>query len=89
MLIVTVINTAFDILIYLIIARSLISFIPHDPYKPVFRFIYEITEPMLKPFRRFSVGGGGFGLDFSPLIAIFLLMLIHSVLLRLLSGVLY
>lgn len=76
----SLVSTAIDILIYLIIARSILSFIPHDPYKPIFRFIHEITEPILKPFRRFSLGGGGMGIDFSPLIAIFLLMMIEKLL---------
>jgi len=79
------VRIAFDILIYLIIARTILSFIPHDPYKPIWRFIYEITEPMLKPFRRFSIGGGGFGIDFSPLIAIFLLQFVRMVVLSLVA----
>jgi len=83
------VNTAIDIVIYLIVARSIISFVPHDPHKPIFRFIYETTEPLLKPFRRFSIGGGGFGIDFSPLIAIFLLQVVVKPVLFYLIGLLW
>ncbi len=73
----SIINVAIEILIYLIIARSLLSFFPHNPQQPVWRFIYEVTDPLLKPFRRFSVGGSGFGIDFSPLLAIFALIAVQ------------
>lgn len=85
MSLITIVDTAFQVLTWLIIARALLSFFPHDPEKPVWRFIYEVTEPMLRPFRRFSMGSGGFGLDFSPLIAIFLLGLIRTVLISFLA----
>lgn len=81
-----IIDTAVEVLIWLILARSILSFIPHDPYKPVWRFIYDITEPMLKPFRRFSLGGSGFGMDFSPLIVILLLQFVIRPVLLMLLG---
>lgn len=68
-----IIDTALYVLQLLIFARIILSFIPHDPYNPIFRFVYETTEPMLRPFRRFSLNTGGFGIDFSPLIVLFLL----------------
>ncbi len=57
-----IINIAFRVLVYLIIARCILSFVRHDPYQPIIRFIYDITEPVMKPFRRIipSAGGGGF-----------------------------
>ncbi|MDA8442861.1 MAG: YggT family protein [Peptococcaceae bacterium] len=82
--ILSIVSTAFDILIYLIVARALLSFIPHDPHKSVFRFVYEITEPLLRPFRRFTVGSG-VGIDFSPLIAIFLLEIVRNIVISLLG----
>jgi YggT family protein len=51
---------------------------------PVFKFLYEITEPVLGLFRRIFPFGAGVGLDFSPIIAVIVLQIIESILLRIL-----
>lgn len=43
--------------------------------------LYRLTEPMLAPIRRFIPGIGGF--DFSPMVAIFILVFIQNVISRL------
>ena len=44
------------------------------------RFIEEVTDPYLNVFRRFMppMGGGGFALDLSPILAIILLFIAQS-----------
>ncbi|MEW8958299.1 hypothetical protein MHOCP_08670 [Moorella humiferrea] len=74
-----IIRTAFEVLNWLIIARILISWFPHDPYHPVMRFIYEVTEPVLAPFRRL-MPRTGIPLDFSPILAVLVLQLIERLL---------
>ena len=76
------VRIAFEVYNWLIIIRVFLSWIPHDPYKPVFRFIYEITEPVLAPFRKLI--GRRMALDFSPVIAIVVLQLVESLVLDLL-----
>ncbi|MDD2497934.1 MAG: YggT family protein [Desulfitobacteriaceae bacterium] len=78
-----VVRTAFEVLNWLIIARVLLSWIRHDPYHPVIRFIYEITEPVLKPFRRLIPPRPGMPIDWSPIIAILVLQFIERAVLRL------
>lgn len=78
----TIILVAFEVLIWLIIARVLLSWFPHDPRNTIIRFIYETTEPILAPIRRI-MPRGSLPLDFSPLIAIIVLQLIERLLLRL------
>ncbi len=54
--------------IWVIIIRALISWVNPDPYNPIVRFLYNITEPVLRPIRRrlpLSMD-----IDFSPLIVI-------------------
>lgn len=54
---------------YVIVARVVISWVNADPYNPIVRFIYDITEPVLERIRRYipiSVGG----LDFSPILVV-------------------
>ena len=62
-----IINVVFKTLRWLIIARIVLSFLPMimkiDTYHPVVRFIHEITEPIMAPFRRLIPPLGG--MDFS------------------------
>ncbi len=66
-----------EILDYLILARVFLSWIPIGRDNPVIRFIYALTEPILAPIRNMlqksPLGGPGMILDFSPVIAFFLI----------------
>ena len=37
---------------WLIIARALLSWVSPDPYNPIVRFLYNVTEPVLGWVRR-------------------------------------
>lgn len=76
------IRVAFEVYNWLIIIRVFLSWIAHDPRKPIFRFLYEITEPVLAPFRR--IFGNRMAIDFSPVIAIIVLQLVENLIIRLL-----
>jgi len=76
------INMAFQVLVWLIIARCLLSFVRHNPYQPIIRFIYEVTEPIMGPFRRIIPSAGG--LDFSPFIAVLAIELVRRLIIQLL-----
>ncbi|HHX95101.1 MAG TPA: YggT family protein [Clostridia bacterium] len=57
---------------WLIIARVLLSWVNVGPNNQIAAFIYEMTEPILKPIRS-AMPRGSIPLDFSPVIAIILL----------------
>ncbi|WP_460000555.1 YggT family protein [Paradesulfitobacterium aromaticivorans] len=76
-------------LIYAIIIRAFLSFIPHSPRNQLIRLLYDVTEPLLKPFRRFQLGSAGFALDFSPILAVFALSILRSILLRIVAGLMF
>jgi YggT family protein len=57
--IIQIVETAFTVLVWLIIGRCILSFIRHDPYHPIIKFIYEVTEPVMSPFRRLLPPAGG------------------------------
>ncbi|WP_258359349.1 YggT family protein [Moorella sulfitireducens] len=76
---VLLIRTAFEVLNWLIIARILLSWFPHNPYHPIMRFIYEVTEPVLAPFRRL-MPRTSIPIDFSPIIAVLVLQLVERLL---------
>jgi YggT family protein len=53
--------------IVVLLIRSLITFFPNVDYRnPIIRFIFDITEPVLKPVRR-AIGTQN-GIDFSPMV---------------------
>ena len=79
------VDALFLVYIILIFVRILLSWIPRIPYNPtlsaVINFIHEVTDPYLNLFRRIlpPIGGGGFALDLSPIIAIFVLFIVRAI----------
>ncbi len=74
----------FEGMIWLIIIRVVFSWMPIDPYSPFVRLLREITDPVLEPFSRLIPPIGG--LDFSPIVALFVLEFLEQLLLRMLYG---
>ena len=68
------------ILSWAIIIRALLSFFPQIRYNKIVQILNDVTDPLLKPFRRFQIGGQGFSVDFSPILAIFVLGMISTIL---------
>ncbi len=60
---------------WVIIIAALISWVNPDPYNPIVRFLYSVTEPVLRPIRRRI--GIGLGIDISPVIVILIIMFIR------------
>ncbi len=79
---VPIINAIYYILLILIFARFVFSWVRPDPYHPtwgpILRFVYQATEPLLAPIRRMLPATGG--VDFSPMILLFGLYFIRSLL---------
>ena len=82
----------FLVYIILILIRVLMSWIPRLPYNPALRavldFVSQTTDPYLNLFRRIlpPIGGGGFGLDLSPMIGIVVLYILRALVVGLISG---
>ena len=77
------VDLAFNIYIFIVIARALISWVSPDPYNPIVRFLHNATDPVLYRLRRLIPLSTG-SLDFSPMILIFLLYIAQSFLVRML-----
>ena len=86
------VGALFLVYLILIFIRVLMSWIPRMPYNRYLRaavgFVEEVTDPYLNLFRRFlpPIGGGGFSLDLSPILAIILLLIMQSVVVGLIRG---
>ena len=74
--IATVLDLCLNIYMWLIIARALLSWVNPDPYNPIVRFLYNITEPVLSWLRRRVPVVFG-GLDLTPLIVIVAIMFLR------------
>ncbi len=83
-LLTNAINVFFKILEYLVLIRVLMSWFPNARNTSIGNLIYTLTEPILGPVKRMmdkSPLGGGMMLDFSPVIALFILQIIQIILL--------
>jgi YggT family protein len=64
-----ILNMVLTIYMWVIIARALLTWVNPDPYNPIVRFLYNVTEPILGWVRsRVPVVFGG--LDLSPLLVL-------------------
>jgi YggT family protein len=61
-----------------VILRALLPWFGVGYYHPAMRILIQITEPVLGPLRRALPATGG--IDFSPLVALFLLWAVEAVL---------
>jgi YggT family protein len=79
------VNALFTVYLILILIRIILSWIPRMPYNQVLNalvtFVHDVTDPYLRLFRRVipPVGGGGFALDLSPIIAIIVLYIAQAI----------
>ncbi len=80
---ISLIDTAFTLYRWIILVRIIMSWLPNvDYYNPLVRFIYDITEPVLAPFRRLLPSVGG--IDFSPILVFLVLDFVRRIVLQLL-----
>jgi YggT family protein len=63
----SIIDLVLNIYMWVIIARAILSWVNPDPYNPIVRFLYNITEPVMGWVRRRVPLIFG-GLDLSPIL---------------------
>ena len=64
-----ILDLALTIYMWAIIARAILSWVNPDPFNPIVRFLYNVTEPVLSWVRaRVPVVFGG--LDLAPLLVL-------------------
>lgn len=86
------VSALFLVYVILIFIRIVASFIPRMPYRPwlkaILDFAHEVTDPYLNFFRRFlpPLGGGGFALDLSPMVGLFVLFIAEAIVVSLIRG---
>jgi YggT family protein len=75
--IANILDIALTVYMWIIIISALISWVNPDPYNPIVRFLYSITNPVLRPIR--EIIGYRLGpIDISPLIIILIIIFIQK-----------
>lgn len=67
-----ILDIGLNIYFWIIVVRALLSWVNPDPYNPIVRFLYQVTEPVLGRIRSVLPYIGG--IDISPLIAILIII---------------
>ncbi|TEU18267.1 MAG: YggT family protein [Anaerolineales bacterium] len=78
------IDILFTLLELAILARVLLSWFRVDPYHPAVAFLYQITEPILRPLRNVIPPLGM--MDISPIVAMLLLGIIRRIIQAIILG---
>ena len=63
-----VLDAALSIMVFIVIARAILSWVNPDPFNPIVRFLVSSSEPLLRPIKRHLPSFGG--LDLSPIVLI-------------------
>lgn len=66
---------------WIIIISALVSWVNPDPYNPIVRFLYTVTEPVLRRVRRIIGFRTGI-IDLSPMIVILAIMFVKFFLIQ-------
>jgi len=67
-----------------VLARVLMSWVNIDPYSPLARAIFNMTEPVLQPVRNLLPPAAG--IDFSPLVVLIVLQIVGQILVTAFGG---
>jgi YggT family protein len=76
-----ILDIGLTIYMWIVIVRALLSWVSPDPYNPIVRFLYRVTEPVLRPVRRL-IPMGNIGIDISPVIVIVIIYLLQNFVVR-------
>ncbi len=72
-----ILDLGLTIYMWLIIARALLSWVNPDPFNPIVRFLYNVTEPVMGWVRRRVPIVFG-GLDLSPILVLLAIVFLQK-----------
>ena len=71
-----------QVLTWMIIIRAILSWFGRLPYHPLLKFLFDVTDIILRPFQRLMPPASG--LDFSPIFALVAIWLAEKLLITVL-----
>jgi YggT family protein len=84
MAIISIVDYAFTLYSFILLARVLVSWFPVDPYNPIIRLLHQLTEPLLAPIRRVLPPTGM--LDLSPIVGFIVIIIAQRLVVGLLAS---
>ena len=72
-----IIDIALTIYMWIIIIRAVLSWVNPDPYNPIVRMLYQVTEPVMALVRRW-IPLRGMGIDLSPIIILLAIVFLQT-----------
>ena len=73
----TVVDIVLNLYMWILIARAILSWVNPDPYNPIVKFLYNITEPLMYRVRRMLPLQFG-GIDLTPIVLIIAIIFLRS-----------
>ena len=77
MAVIQLVQTLFQVYSFILLARVLTTWFQVDPYNPIIRILYQLTEPLLAPIRRLLPQTGM--MDFSPIVAFIAITVVERI----------
>jgi YggT family protein len=62
---------------WVIVIRAVLSWVNPDPYNPIVRILYQLTEPLLARIRRW-IPLRGIGIDLSPMVILLAIVFLQA-----------
>lgn len=78
------VNNLFWALWIILMVRVILSWVRPNPYHPLVQFVYQVTEPLMQPFRRLLPPAGG--IDFSPILVFIVLNFVWRLVMALMTS---
>ena len=75
--IATIVDIVLNLYMWILIARAILSWVNPDPYNPIVKFLYNITEPLMYRVRRILPLQFG-GIDLTPMVIIIAIIFLRS-----------
>ena len=76
----SLVNLVLNVYMWILIARAVLSWVNPDPFNPIVRFLYQVTEPVLRPIRHRLPAT--MGLDLSPMVVLLVIYYLQAFLVR-------
>lgn len=72
-----IVDMVLTLYMWIIIIRAVLSWVNPDPYNPIVRLLYRVTEPVMALVRRW-IPLRGMGIDLSPMIILLAIVFLQS-----------
>ena len=77
-----ILDIGLSLYLWIVIIRAPLSWVNPDPYNPIVKFLYQVTEPVFYRIRRWFPWTAMGGIDFAPMIIMLAIFFLQSFLVQ-------